>query len=421
MFRRNAALLSIGTIASQAILLLATPLLTRYFSPEAFGVFATFSAFYSVFAGVGTLRYELAIPAQRDVPLATFAGASAILASIIVVTCGIAGVLTIYFVVGVTIPGWVFILFPGMLLAAVYGVGVQWAARDRTFLRYTVSIILGPLVNVASSMSFALLGTADGNQLALSFMLGVLASVIVLIWPGEICNRMKDTFRILRQVRAVADTAIRLREFPKFALPTYAAATLSNALPVVILSLEFSQEHVGYYAVAMRFLLAPSALVGGAISEALRAELFSMQRDGIRVKTLIMRVARVGLSIAVPVIILAWLVGPDVLIFLVGRRFEYAGELVPYLAVGAALLVILQPLQAVFLVCGRQKLGLIAQLLLTIVPGAVMWMATTLLQSMSGVLLVYSLAIAVVGVIYLTAVFRVAEDSDQAVEKGQRH
>ena len=60
-FRNNVLTLITGTAAAQALPVVFSPLLTRLYSPEHFGLFALFVAFSSIFAVLSTGRYELAI------------------------------------------------------------------------------------------------------------------------------------------------------------------------------------------------------------------------------------------------------------------------------------------------------------------------------------------------------------------------
>src|SRR6185295_15492033 len=52
---------------SQAILLCATPVLTRQYAPEDFGTLAVFTAFQAIVACVFTFKYEQTIIIVRDV------------------------------------------------------------------------------------------------------------------------------------------------------------------------------------------------------------------------------------------------------------------------------------------------------------------------------------------------------------------
>src|SRR5680860_1336201 len=64
-FNRNVLTLMTGTGIAQVIPLAITPILTRIYSPEQFGVFALFIAIASSLSIVATGRYELAIMLPR--------------------------------------------------------------------------------------------------------------------------------------------------------------------------------------------------------------------------------------------------------------------------------------------------------------------------------------------------------------------
>ncbi|MGB9859042.1 MAG: lipopolysaccharide biosynthesis protein, partial [Moorellaceae bacterium] len=65
-FTRNVAVLTGGTAAGQAMVVLASPILTRLYTPEDFGVLAVYSSVLSIVSVVASLRYELAIPLAED-------------------------------------------------------------------------------------------------------------------------------------------------------------------------------------------------------------------------------------------------------------------------------------------------------------------------------------------------------------------
>ena len=61
-FFRDTLILVGGTISAQVIVLLASPILTRIYSPEEFGILSVYSAILAFFTIFASLRYELAIP-----------------------------------------------------------------------------------------------------------------------------------------------------------------------------------------------------------------------------------------------------------------------------------------------------------------------------------------------------------------------
>ena len=60
-FSRNVLTLMTGTTIAQAIPIAISPILTRIYSPEDFGMLALFLALFSILSTIATGRYELAI------------------------------------------------------------------------------------------------------------------------------------------------------------------------------------------------------------------------------------------------------------------------------------------------------------------------------------------------------------------------
>ncbi|MGZ5106322.1 MAG: hypothetical protein ACXWHC_20135, partial [Usitatibacter sp.] len=65
-FLRQVGTVAAGVAGGQLILLAATPLLARTFTPAAFGDYAVFLALYFVTLVVACLRLEFAIPIAPD-------------------------------------------------------------------------------------------------------------------------------------------------------------------------------------------------------------------------------------------------------------------------------------------------------------------------------------------------------------------
>ena len=60
-FSRNVLILMTGTTVAQSIPILISPILTRLYSPEDFGLFALFLGIVSILGSIANGRYEIAI------------------------------------------------------------------------------------------------------------------------------------------------------------------------------------------------------------------------------------------------------------------------------------------------------------------------------------------------------------------------
>src|SRR5699024_12521163 len=67
-FVRNVIIVASGTAGAQAITMLLSPIITRIYGPEAFGVMGTFSAMINIIIPIAALTYPIAIvlPKQNE-------------------------------------------------------------------------------------------------------------------------------------------------------------------------------------------------------------------------------------------------------------------------------------------------------------------------------------------------------------------
>ena len=61
-FMRRLAVLSSGTVLAQGIVIIIMPVLTRLYTPEAFGLYAAFSSLFAMLSAAAALRYDAAVP-----------------------------------------------------------------------------------------------------------------------------------------------------------------------------------------------------------------------------------------------------------------------------------------------------------------------------------------------------------------------
>ena len=84
-FSRNVLTLFTGTAIAQAIPILISPILTRLYSPNDFGIFSAYLAIVSILGLFATWKFELAIPLEKEDCTAEIIFRIAIFISIIMV------------------------------------------------------------------------------------------------------------------------------------------------------------------------------------------------------------------------------------------------------------------------------------------------------------------------------------------------
>jgi O-antigen/teichoic acid export membrane protein len=236
-FRRNVAQLASGTVVSQGIILLMTPVLTRVLGPASFGGLALFSSAYAVLAGVLTMKYEQSILLPKDDRVA---------ASLTALTVQLSTALSALLLAGVALaaaagrlPTYWLCLPLCTLLAAVYCSVQQWGARLRDYRVYSSSLALGAAVNSGLCLVMALACGDSPIALVVGFTCGLVASV------GYALARQRAGFGLARGVgRAhwlhLARLARQYREFPVHVLPTSLALGAASYGPPIVLAAVYS-------------------------------------------------------------------------------------------------------------------------------------------------------------------------------------
>ena len=359
-FKSNIAKVATSSLASQSILVAATPILTRLYGPEEFGTLAIFSSLHAILAVVLTFKYDLAIILPKDDETA-FSLAILPVALAFAISLGMLGLLyAAHLVFGVGVP-WYFLFLPvSIVLAAAYSSLQQWEARRREYGPYAKAQILNSLANISVVLLLSAVAGGLLGRLVLGFVAGLAISVVYL--PFAIGGRSFLRERLRRKISptAVLKVAIEYRQFPKYVLPLTLVTMLAQNLPPLILKTMFSLEQVGYYAIAARCLLIPSSILGGAIGEPFRSEYVAKLKAQDDVAQFMGRTLMLLLSIALPAFLILFVVAPKAMSILLGNDYYQSGVLVRYMCVGIFAQFVLSPFQYVFIATGHLKTALFA-------------------------------------------------------------
>ncbi|OGQ17266.1 MAG: hypothetical protein A2138_17685 [Deltaproteobacteria bacterium RBG_16_71_12] len=360
-FKNNIAHLAGGNVASQVVVFAATPVLTRLYLPEDFGIYAVFSGTNAVLAALFTLKYDLAILLPKEdaeartvtrlmlVVAATFASA----ASLVLVMWGL---------VRGALPPWQYLFLPASgMAAALVAAFQQWSARAADYRHFSRSLLVAAAGTVAISCAFGVLLPVTAPGLPLAFVLGQLAAVLylALTTPRHApAAPRSDLWAAARDHR----------RFPIYVLPSVILSLLSTSAPPWLVERLFTLHDAGQYALAARVLITPSALVGVAVAEAFRAELMARLHRQEPVSRFVLALVAKSSAAAVLAFAALALIAPAAFGLVFGEAFRPAGELLRVLTPAALAQFVLLPLAFVFVATGRVRLGLLAQAMGALVP-----------------------------------------------------
>lgn len=362
-FACSVAVLVGGTAGAQLLMILASPVLTRLYSPEDFGLLAVYVSLLSLFTVISSMRYELAIPLPESDQEA--ANLTILSLFIVIFVTIISGVLIVFAgsyaakLLGTPKLADFFWLLPvGVFLIGTYQVFNYWSLRTKSFPTIAKTKIRQTISTVAIQIIGFKLG---GITLVLGQAVGQGAGVLTLAKPAMKRPEFKGwTWSDLKIV------AKRYRSFPLFSTWSGFANTAGMQLPPLMFAALFSPAIAGFYALAHRVLALPTGLIGGAIGNVFFSNAAEDYRKG-QLQPLFENVLDKLVMISIPIMILLIFAGPTLFEFVFGTDWKQAGIFAQWMAVWIGMVFISSPLSILFSVVEKQAVGLLFQSIMLVV------------------------------------------------------
>jgi O-antigen/teichoic acid export membrane protein len=356
-FARSVSVLVGGTVGAQVLMVLASPLLTRLYTPEDFGLLAVYASILSLFTVIASLRYELAIPLpEKDSEAAHVAILSLLIVGFITVISAliimIGGDYLAQLINAPNMANYLWLIPIGVLAIGCYQVFNYWAIRTKSFGSIAKTRISQSLVTLVMQLS--------------AFKLGVLALIL-----GQTGNQAVGVMTLARPALKsqnfkgwhwddLKKVAKRYKSFPIFSTWSGFLNTASMQLPPLLFAIFFSAGVAGLYALAHRVLAMPMTVVGSAVGNVFFANAAEAYRED-KLAPLFESVYAKLVSIIMPVMLVLLIDAPNLFAFVFGENWREAGELARWMAPWLAVVFIASPLSTMFTILEKQKQGMYFQ------------------------------------------------------------
>lgn len=370
-YARNIMVLITGTGLAQALPIAISPILTRIYSPEEFGVFALYMAIVAILSVLVAGRYELAIMLPKDDKdaanilglslMLSFVVSALLFALVLVFGSNIASILN-----APEIRKWLYWIPLSTVLTGVYQSFNYWSNRRSHYSRLAISRVFqstgaagGQLSGGFSNMGAAgLVGGQIFGQAISTLMLGKL----ILKDDREelVCINLSD----------MLSQAGRYKRFPQFLIVAHGFNTASSQMVIVLLNSLFSSAVAGLYMLTQRVLGAPITLVANAIGDVFRQEAsYSYAHKG-ECLAIYKRTLKKLLLISTLPFIVFYFIAPDLFSVIFGKDWQVAGEYAQILTPMFYLRFVTSPLSTMFMIAEKQKLDLFWQIALFILTSS---------------------------------------------------
>jgi O-antigen/teichoic acid export membrane protein len=355
----NVAALAMGTAGAQAIGIAFSPIITRLYGPEAFGLLGTFLALITILTPLAALSYPIAIVLPKH-----DAEARALSKISIYISLGIAGIISIALLVkgnllldllGATaISAFKFLIPVNILFAAWLQIVEHWLIRKKLFvIKAKTAVVAAALINSAK--------TGVGLFHPLAAVLVVISSIsavvrMVLLYFG--LSKTSITLKSSNQEEekmSLGAVAKHYRDFPLYRSPQIFINTISQSLPVLLLAAFFGPAAAGFYTLTKKILTMPTKLIGKSVGSVFYPRSAEAAIKGENLFLLVLKATLLLAAIgAIPFAVII-IFGPSLFSFAFGSEWLQAGEYAQWLSVMLFVQFINKPAVSVIPVIGKQK------------------------------------------------------------------
>ena len=331
-----------GAVGLAQVLVFAMgPLITRQYSPEAFGHFAFFGAMVTILVPLASLRYEWALP----LPAEDSSALDLLALCVVVVAAFSLAVAALALLLWPIVVAWTNIGATEMMLLplAVFAVGLHavvtgWLVRHRAFSQLARIRFITMVGAAAGQIAIGMIA-AGPTSLILGFVGGYTIGLTLAVYQ---CRRALLASAARLQPRRMRRVAAEYRAFAIITAPSGVVNAVGSQLPSMILPSLYGLAITGQYSLAQRALGQPTVFVGQAVNQVLWSNAARLVADEpASLWPLFLRLNILLAAVMAPGFVLIWF-GPEIFGFVFGAAWRQAGGFAGVLIVASFLGLIAQ-------------------------------------------------------------------------------
>lgn len=362
---KNVLKLSSSLFFVQIITYLSSPLITRIYSPESFGIFASYTSIISILTVASTFSYELAInfPEDEENPI------------LLVWICFILLLLTTFLLVTLLIfltlildiseiknlsfnPVFLFIPF-GVFITGIYSPLYYLSIRYEMFSFLSKLRIKESIFGLLFTIGFSPLGV-------LGLIFGQLSNQIIGIlgFLYKLSFKLKSNLPINK--KKLLNNLSNYSNYALFSTSGNLINAIGSNLPYLILLSSYGGEKVGYLYLAEKLLRAPLILFSSSIEKVFLGEAPKYFRSG-KINTIVSRTYKKLFKINIFLGLFLIIIFPPFISIIFGTEWSDVSTIIFIIAPMVITDFIVSSLSSIFEIINRPKDGFYAQILLTVI------------------------------------------------------
>lgn len=364
-FSENVLTLIAGTVIASAIPIALSPVLTRLFSPENFGLFALYFSISQLLSVFITARYEYAIilPEKDEDALAVVALCLSV--TVLVTLLSMLILWPLRYMIGRILGNEDISRFLWLMPVTIFAIGVYstfnlWFNRIARFRNISYGKVIRSSFTTFSSIAFGLAVIKSAGLIIADTIGQIVAAAYVFF------NSLKNDREKIRAISlpVMKEQAKRYIHFPKYNILSGLLEKGSGQVPVLLLTSFFGSSVTGLFSLSQRVIAAPEGLVAVSIGDVFRQKASIEYQKYGNCHVTFLRLLKVLLLISVVPFLLLGIFAPTLFAFIFGQEWRIAGSYTQIMTIMFFLSFVVSPLSNMFIIAQKQKIDLIIQIFL---------------------------------------------------------
>ncbi len=335
-FIRNVIILASGTAGAQVIAMVLSPLITRIYGPEAYGIMGTYASMISIIAPVAALTYPIAIVLPKKDQ-----DAKGLIQLSLIITFFISMVsLLIIFIYNKQIvnifnlkeiANFLYLIPLVVIFGGLMQVSEQWLIRTKQFaINARVTILQSAIIN-GSKVGIGIIYSFASVLVVLTvFANGLRAGMMIFFakkssYQTPITNNKEEK-------KSLRELAKQYYDFPTYRAPEVFLNATSNGLPILMLTAFFGPASAGFYSIGRTVLSIPSQLIGKSVGDVFYPRIAEAANNKEDLTALIKKATIALGAVGIVPYGLIVLFGPTLFNFVFGSDWIIAGEYARWIA-----------------------------------------------------------------------------------------
>ncbi|MFG6119306.1 oligosaccharide flippase family protein [Thalassobacillus sp. B23F22_16] len=344
-FIKNIAIVASGTIAAQIINFGLTPVITRIYGPDAFGLLGTFMAVINILGPIAALTFPIAIVLPKS-----HNKAKQIIKLALVVCLSFGIILSIMLLLAFDIIVALFNLWPiasflfliplVVIFSGILQTIEQWLIRTKQFKVTAKTAVFHSIVVNISKIGAGLLYPFAMSLVLIQTFGIAFRGIMMFILADRSLYFKKEKFKENNDLKNIA---FDYRDFPLYRAPQVFFNAISQGLPTILLASYFGPAAAGFYSLGRQALGTPVQILGKAVQDVFYPRVSEALNTKENVSKIIIK-SVLGLTILGIIPFGAVIaLGPIIFSFVFGGEWEVAGIYAQWIALMSLFMLITRP------------------------------------------------------------------------------